>query len=105
MTQIQRSFYEATWLLDKIDENLGLVDGLRTCNAPFKKGGHYRLSRKARPFYQVSLTKNQFSPQFNGTLVRRNVKNSMNVLYYCTLRVITPKECKTRSKDVYCDQA
>ena len=31
MTQIQRSFYGATWLLDKIGEKLGLVDDLRAC--------------------------------------------------------------------------
>ena len=31
MTQIQRSFYGATWLLDKIGEKLGLADDLRAC--------------------------------------------------------------------------
>ena len=31
MTQIKRSFFGATWLLDKIGEKLGLADDLRTC--------------------------------------------------------------------------
>ena len=31
MTQIQRSFYGATWLLDQIGEKLGIVGDLRAC--------------------------------------------------------------------------
>ena len=31
MTQIQRSFYGATWLLDRIGEKIGLADDLRAC--------------------------------------------------------------------------
>ncbi len=31
ITRIQRSFYGATWLLDRIGERLGLVDDLRAC--------------------------------------------------------------------------
>lgn len=31
MTQVQRSFYGATWLLDQIGEKLGIVVDLRAC--------------------------------------------------------------------------
>ena len=31
VTQIQRSFYGATWLLDQIGEKLGIVGDLRAC--------------------------------------------------------------------------